>query len=240
MFNTPEYCQACAARQFGICRALNSSEIARLKQIARRRSVATGEVISREGDAQFHLATVVSGVVKLGKRLVDGRQQLVGFLFPSDFLGRPLAATSPFTATAASDVVLCTYRQAQFENLIRELPKIEHCLFSHVLNGLDAAQEWMVLLGQKTASEKVASLLLLFARRGERLNGTSLDGSPAIRFEFPLSRADMADCLGLRIETVSRQIGLLKAQGIIQLEGTRIVTVPRIEKLLASAETERA
>ena len=238
MLTSSQACAACPVRQLGVCRLLNVAEITRLKQIALRRQVAAGETIMSEGDAPYYFAIIVSGVVKLIKTLPGGVRQPVGFLFPSDFIGRPLAAASPFSAVAVTDVELCSYRRSQFENLFQVHPEIEHCLFSHVLNVLDSARDWMLLLAQKTAAEKVASLLLLFARRGGQESGRTDLGAAAIQFELPLSRADIAACLGLRGETVSRQIALLKAQGIIRPEGRHKIVVPMLERLRARAERE--
>ncbi len=232
-------CESCPAHRYGMCRQLTEVDLQRLRQIEFRRVVAAGMTIIGEGDPITHFATLVSGVVKLTKRLADGRQQIVAFLFPCDFLGRPFSARSPFSAEAVGEVVLYSYRREPFEGLLRGAPGFEHNLFSLVLSELDAAQEWMLLLGRKTAREKVASLLLLFARRSPRglaAESTAVDGS--VRVLLPLTRADMADCLGLRIETVSRQLGALSSVGIIQLEGRHQFTVPRLDRLLAAAELE--
>ena len=129
MLTSSQACAACPVRQLGVCRLLNVAEITRLKQIALRRQVAAGETIMSEGDAPYYFAIIVSGVVKLIKTLPGGVRQPVGFLFPSDFIGRPLAAASPFSAVAVTDVELCSYRRSQFENLFQVHPEIEHCLY---------------------------------------------------------------------------------------------------------------
>ncbi len=231
----PPMCQGCPVRQFGVCRALGMAELAKLKQIEQRRVIAPGQTIVAEGENAPFVATIVSGVVKMTKRLIDGRQQIVGFLFGCGFLGRPFAAESPFTAEAVSNTILHTYQRQQFEDLLRASPGLEHNLYALMLGELDAAQNWMLLLGQKTAREKVASLILLFARHSRHGHNQPLT-SP-VRYMLPLSRAEMADFLGLRLETVSRQMTGLKAEDVIRLEAEHVVVIPRMERLLAAAET---
>ena len=101
------------------------------------------------------------------------------------------------------------------------------------LDELDAAREWMLLLGRKTAREKIASFLSIIARRDASLNLRTAKG--ALVFDLPLTRESMADYLGLTLETVSRQISALRKDGVIELEGKRHVIVPDFDRLLEEA-----
>jgi CRP/FNR family transcriptional regulator, anaerobic regulatory protein len=101
------------------------------------------------------------------------------------------------------------------------------------LDELDAAREWMLLLGRKTAREKIASLLAIVARRDADLAAPAHNKQRS--FDLPLTRAAMADYLGLTLETVSRQITALRQDGVIVLQGLRHVVVPDIDRLLAEA-----
>ncbi len=101
------------------------------------------------------------------------------------------------------------------------------------LDELDAAREWMLVLGRKTAREKIASLLSIIARRDASVSPNGPSG-PMI-FDLPLTREAMADYLGLTLETVSRQMSALKKDGVIQLEGKRKVTVPDMGRLMEEA-----
>ena len=229
-------CSTCAVRNRAVCGVLSDEEISRLNAIAHFKHFSAGSVILRDHDEPGYFANVVSGVVKLTKTLSDGRQQIVGLQFPSDFLGRPFRSRTPYFAEAASDVTLCTFERSQFERLVKETPGIERRLFEHTLDELDAAQEWMVLLGRKTAGEKVASFLLMVARRSSEVGCAAGDTLGIAKIELALSRSEIADYLGLTIETVSRQITSLKRRGVIVLEGTRTVVIPEIAKLERLAE----
>lgn len=164
-------------------------------------------------------ANVMRGVVKLSKVLEDGRQQIVGLQFAPDFLGRLYSRESAVTAEAASEVDLCRVPRAALEKMVADNPALEHRLMQQTLRELDEAREWMVTLGRKTASEKVASFLHLIA--------THLDPAGGSRrtFDLPLTRADIADFLGLTIETVSRQLSKLRAEQIIEITNNRHVEV---------------
>jgi CRP/FNR family transcriptional regulator len=200
---------------------------------------APGRVILRDHEEPDYFANVVEGVVKLTKTLSDGRQQIVGLQFPSDFLGRPFRQRSPYFAEAATEVTLCTFERNRFEGLMQQFPGIERRLFEHTLNELNAAQDWMVLLGRKSAAEKLASFLLMVARKTRQTGCTTAEGLDFARFDLALSRNEIADYLGLTIETVSRQMTSLKRRGIIALEGPRTVVVRHLARLETAVEQSR-
>ena len=155
----------CAIRHKAICAALCAGEISALDRISRRRLVPAGQTILGEGEAHTIFANIVSGVVKLTKTLDDGRQHIIGLLFASDFLGRAFRRDNPYFAEAATDVELCVFPAAGFEKLLPDHPGLEHRLFQYTLTELDACQEWMLLLARKRAEERVASFLLMIAKR---------------------------------------------------------------------------
>jgi CRP/FNR family transcriptional regulator len=231
-------CETCVVRRQAVCGAMNDEQLAWLNQIAKRRKLQAGETIMSDQARTAFFANVVSGTVKLTKSLPDGRQQIVGLLFPPDFLGRAYARNNPYFAEAATDVEICTFPFAAFEKLITEFPDLQSRLFSRTLDELDAAREWMVLLGRKTAEEKVASFLMLLARRSLLAHCEGEDKPQVARFDLPLTRADMADYLGLTIETVSRQLTRLKTRGLINLQNNRLVEVPDTHKLAQCAGLE--
>jgi CRP/FNR family transcriptional regulator len=178
------------------------------------------------------VASVVSGIATLTQTMEDGRRQMVGLLLPSDFVGRPGRSTAAYDVTATTDLVMCCFRKKPFEELILSTPHISQRLLEMTLDELDAAREWMLLLGRKTAREKIASLLAIIARRDVSLNPRS---KGPIVFDLPLTREEMADYLGLTLETVSRQVSALKRDGVISLEGKRHVTVQDFDLLLEVA-----
>ena len=159
----------------------------------------------------------------------DGRKQTLGLLMPSDFIGRPGGETAIYDVNAVTDVTLCCFRRKQFEQLIDTTPHLANRLLEMAMDELDAARDWMLLLGRKTAREKIATFLMMVVRRTTAPKLTV--PSPVTKIELPLTREAMADYLGLTIETVSRQFSALRREGLITLEGTRIVEIPDVARL---------
>ncbi len=228
-------CGTCAIRHLAICDALSPEEIKDLSRISRRRAVPAGQTILGEGESHTIFANIISGVVKLTKTLDDGRQHIIGLLFPSDFLGRAFRKDNPYFAEAATNVELCVYPASGFEKLLPDHPGLEHRLFEYTLTELDACQEWMLLLARKKAEERVASFLLMIAKRVPNSGGSNSEGRNAIQFQLPLSRSEISDCLGLTIETVSRQITRLKTKGVIELLNYRDIRIPDVRALQEAA-----
>jgi CRP/FNR family transcriptional regulator, anaerobic regulatory protein len=220
-----------AKKTDALCGMLSEVSIPPLTPPTYLRHYNAGELIVGTGQRQERFAVVRSGVVKLSKSMLEGRQQIVGLLFASDFLGRPFGKTSPCTAEAATDVTLCCMDQQPFDAMMLECPEVLKVLLKRTLERVDAGQEWMLLLGQKTAEERVATLIL---RVGQRIcvPGAMMATQPMIlRFELPLSRTEMAEYLGLRAETIARELSRLKLAGVIEADKGRTITVRDIGKL---------
>lgn len=229
-------CERCSVRTNAICGALPEAAASALNRIAHVRRIPAGQMLhGHQGDPGW-FGIIVSGVVKLVKTRSDGRQQIVGLLFPSDFVGRLQDGRSDLAAEATTDLELCCFPRSAFESLMQQHPSLERVLLRRVLDELDTSREWMFLLGRKSAREKVSSLIHFIAER--TLRDQDLGASPkrAIEINLPLSRSEMADCLGLTIETVSREVHRLREHGTIETRGRRRVSIPDIEALQRSAE----
>lgn len=223
-------CTDCPIRHRAVCARCESDELERLEEIKYYRNYEAGQSIAWAGDEMGFVASVVRGVATLSQTLEDGRTQMVGLLLPSDFLGRPGRVTSPYDVTAVSDVTLCCFRRKPFEHLMVTTPHVSERLLDMTLDELDAAREWMLILGRKTAREKIASLLTIIARREAAVGLAPVKGPIVI--DLPLTREAMADYLGLTLETVSRQVSTFKREGVIVLDGKRRILVPDIRRLM--------
>ena len=225
----PAQCAECSIRHSSLCGVLSSRELSDLNAIARRKSLDPGQPHVMEGDASHDFANVTSGVAKLVRGAEDGRSQIVGLLFPSDFiygsLGKREPAGAPHSIEAVSSLELCIFPRLKFEELLHDYPSLEFKLLSRTLDELQIAREWMVLLGRKTAEERVASFFLYVT---QKMNNLGCKGQT--NFDLPLGRADIADYIGLTLETVSRQISKLKRDGVVGFEGTKhVIYVDREE-----------
>ncbi len=234
--DVPVVCRSCEARHKGICGALSPEHLTYVAQNSTRHTFARGSSIVDASEDAPRCGNVLGGVVKLSKLMVDGRQQIVGLQFAPDFVGRPFKRRTDVSAEAATAVRVCAFPQRVIDEIIRQSPEMEHRLYEQSLRELDEAREWMVTLGRKTASEKVASFLLLIA---EQFDPEAEEGDHPVRFDLPLKRAEIADFLGLTIETVSRQLTHLRKAGVIEIEDSRTVVVDDIELLRDASETEQ-
>jgi CRP/FNR family transcriptional regulator, nitrogen fixation regulation protein len=176
-------------------------------QHAARRRFARGEELFAEGDAGTFFYKVVSGTVRTGKLLADGRRQIDAFHVAGDVFGLESGEQHRFTAEAVDNVVVIAYRRSRFASLVHDDPAFGELLMASMLISLDRAHDHMVLLGRKTALEKMASFLLDMARRRPGVEEVVL----------PMQRTDIADHLGLTIETVSRTLTQMVRDGLIRL-----------------------
>ena len=157
-----------------------------------------GTAVFWEGDAATHVFEVVEGVLRVFKLLSDGRRAITGFIYPGDLIGISLKERYLYSAEAATRTKVRRFARNRFQNEINECPELRPQLFARLCDEMAAAQDQMVLLGRKNAEERVCSFLLVIARR------MSGDRQTPPLVEIPMTRLDMADYLGLTIETVSR------------------------------------
>ncbi|MGO9545013.1 MAG: Crp/Fnr family transcriptional regulator [Rhodomicrobium sp.] len=228
-------CDTCPARREGICAALDDEALAQLFQLSRRKVLAPHNVVFRDGDEADHYFSITSGIVKLVKTLADGHQHIVGLTHQPGFMGQTLNPRHTYSAETATEAELCIYPRASFEAFLKSHPELERQIFEMTVRELDVCRDWTLLLGRKCSYERVAGFLLMMARRMPR----AADGaSNSVHFELPFTRAEMADYLGLTLETVSRQFSRLKKKKIIALPSSRDITIPDIELLSAIAQIE--
>lgn len=228
-------CDQCVVRNRAICAALDQHEVEALNAIGRRRNLAVGEALLWEGDEAVVVANVIEGVLKLSAGTEDGREQILGMAYPSDFVGRPYADGSGHGVTALTEARVCVFNRRDFERFAKDHPHLERKLLERTLDELDRSRRWMLLLGRKSASEKVASFLIEMDERTID-PGCKVDFMETERrLTLPFSRQQIADVLGLTIETVSRQFTRLKAEGIIDLPSPRDVLIRDRAALIAAA-----
>lgn len=175
-----------------------------------------------EGDDALVVANILEGVFKLVVSASDGREQIVGLVFQSDFVGRPFGKESPYSVTAMTDAEICSFNRKAFDEFTDSHSDLQHKLLRRTLDELDRARHWMLLLGRKTATEKIASFLL---EMSERLSGQGCHSGVQGSFILPFGRQQIADVLGLTIETTSRQLTKMRADGLIDLPSRREIVM---------------
>ncbi|MEM7044957.1 MAG: helix-turn-helix domain-containing protein [Pseudomonadota bacterium] len=197
-------------------------------------SVGAGRTIVIEGDPIDHVYRIVSGSVRLYKAVADGRRQIIDFLGPMDCFGLTGVSEHGCSVEAITDVVMIRYPRKRLEAAIEHKPDLGQQLFRLACAELGRAQQYMLLLGRKSADERVASFLLDLARR----QTDDCDESACIH--LAMSRQDIADHLGLTIETVSRIFTRFKQAGLIKLPERHEVLVCNVDRLSEMAEGDLA
>lgn len=220
-------CTTCDARSFSVCSAIEDRHLARLAEVAHVMHIDPGRTFIHEGDAADYFFNITDGNARIYKLLADGRRQIIGFASAGHFLGLAVSATYAFGAEAIDKVRLCRFSRWQLRQLLDDFPAMEQRLLEVAANELVVAQEQMLLLGRKTARERVASFLM--TRTVDPLS------SGQLRLALPMSRNDIADYLGLTIETVSRTLSLFRHQRLIEVKGHSEVVVLDLAKLRGTA-----
>lgn len=213
-------CFGCAVRERAVCGVLECDDLSAYKRMGWTLRLKPGQTIFHEGDPASRVFTVTRGSVKLYKLLPDGRRQVTGFMFPGDFLGISLDEQHAVSAEALEEVQLCCFPRSRFGEFVEAHPQMERRLYCLAAHELGAAREQMVLLGRKTALERLATFFLQLLERDARGDGD------ASSFDLPMSRSDIADYLGLTKETISRVLGQLRDLGM-----TRLIALDRIKVL---------
>lgn len=229
---TSDPCADCGVRDQALCGTLTDAELESLNRLGRRRHVGRGETIAWAGDDNLVCANLLSGVLKLSAATAEGREQTVGLLFPADFVGRPFAEQVDYDITALTDAELCVFPREPFERVLGDHVRMERLLLQRALAALGDARRRIVSLGRGSAAGKIAGFLLDLADRAGSTGCRATSDGP-LTFDLPLARGEMADVLGLTIETVSRQMTALKKAGIIALPGGRAITIIDAERLRA-------
>ena len=184
-------------------------------------SFSAREAVFWEGDQAGQIFDVLDGVLRVYRIMPDGRRAIMGFVYPGDIVGVSFQDRYLFTAEAVTDVKVRRFSRGRFFSLVNESPALRPQLFALLCDEMSAAQDQMLLLGCKSAEERVVSFLLAVHRKRPADN----------EIELPMSRLDMADYLGLTIETVSRMLTSLCRRGLIHATGRHRIELRKLSVL---------
>ena len=223
-------CANCPIRYSAVCALCDAEELAVLERIKSMADYDANAKILCAGENMDFVGSVVSGIATISQTLDDGRRQIMGLLLPGDFLGRSDRRESTFDITAVSRLRICRFGRQEFGRLLNESPAIRRRLMEMSLDELDEARLWMLVLGRKTSREKLASFFAFLVARQARVSGRFAPQDEY--FVLPMGRGNVADYLGLTLETVSRRISDFKQEGLIEMSSKRLVRIPDFDALL--------
>jgi CRP/FNR family transcriptional regulator len=219
-------CRACKAGQLSLCSKLDHDGLTRLQEMSRTRLFLKDAILSRQDEAMEDVFIILSGMVQLYQDLEDGRRQVTGFLGPGDMLGGiKREAGIHCTAQAITDVTACGLERTAFLQLVHDFPGLAFQLLIAATDEIEAEHDHVVMLGRRRPQERMAAFLLVLQHRW--LNGENVRPEVPI----PMSRADIADYLGLTVETVSRTLSRFKSQGLIELPDPHLAILRNVPAL---------
>ncbi|WP_074832300.1 Crp/Fnr family transcriptional regulator [Bradyrhizobium ottawaense] len=223
-------CSACTVRSLSICGALDQADLAEFERIARNFQFAPNTSIFTAGQVVGAVHNLTAGVARLYKLMADGRRQVIGFALPGDFLGASPSYRYSFSADAINAVAACRLSREAFTHFIEQRPRFLLRINEFVARELMQAQEQMLLLGRRTAEEKIAAFLIGWRKRLVHI------GDERDIISLPMNRQDIADYLGLTIETVSRTLTRFERERMLVIisGGVRLLDSSRAEALAST------
>jgi CRP/FNR family transcriptional regulator, anaerobic regulatory protein len=223
-------CLTCAARKSDICGGLDNAEIRDLAAHSQRIHLKPGETLVWDGDAAKFSYVITRGTLRAQKASDDGRRQILDFLFAGQFIGIPSDETYHFDAEALTEAEVCRFDRRTLEQLMAKYPSVDKGYRAGTARQLETAYDHAYALGRRTAMERVAAFLL-------DLQASSCPKTSTGVLKLPMTRSDIADFLGLTLETVSRAFSRVKSLGVIRLPSAQEVEIRDVERLKALAGT---
>jgi CRP/FNR family transcriptional regulator len=200
-------CASCGSRVTGLCRPLDAAALDDLLAETDHFLVPARATLFREGDRANHVFTLMQGTAKLTRLLADGREQVLGFRFSGDIMGYAATDTYPFAAQTLTPAKVCRLDRGRFDALMRRLPGLERRFLDLCVQELSQTQDQLVSVGRRTAEARFAGFLLHLDEASRQRN------QPGRVLDMPMTRADIADFLGLTLETVSRSFTAFRRRG---------------------------
>ena len=212
-------CSVCKIRPFSFCRCLPEEDLGVFAGISSEKNYSNKDNIFLQEEESISLYNITEGNVKIYQLVSDGRIQIIGFLYPGDFFGSYKRGKYNYSAEAIGEVKTCVFKQNVLDDYLMQNMKLARELLHMTSHELTLAQDRIAVLGKLTASERLAKFLLNIsdqrARIGWQNNPVSL----------PMSRQDIADYLGLTLETVSREISKFKSSNLIRILNTKQIYI---------------
>jgi CRP/FNR family transcriptional regulator len=213
-------CAACPVADRAVCSVLSPEDRAELARIGHHRRYTRGETIVAAGDTNTICATLTRGAAKMSTIDRDGTERIVALVHPAGMLGQMFAPAATLHVTALTDSEACLFPRVQFETLRDARPALARRLLSELGRELDDSRALIDLISKRQAKGRVTALILAFSRAA----------SPApchdeTAFELPLTRGEMAQLLGITIETVSRTLTVLEKERLIRREGSHGIVI---------------
>jgi CRP/FNR family transcriptional regulator len=218
-------CAVCKIKSYSFCRCLLDDQLKVFANISEEKEFKDKQVIFLQQEASNHLHNITKGNVKIYKLLSDGRIQIIGFLYPGDFFGSYKKKKYNYSAEAMGDVRLCVFKQEVLDSYLENNLNLAKEMLHVTSHELTLAQDRIGVLGKLNANERVARFILNISDQRARI------GWQDNPISLPMTRQDIADYLGLTLETVSREITRFKTANLIKIMSSKQIFIKDKKKL---------
>ncbi|GAA0275290.1 Crp/Fnr family transcriptional regulator FnrL [Alteraurantiacibacter aestuarii] len=209
-------CETCPVRDRAACAVLNDGARDDLARSGRTRKLRRGDILFSRGEEDAACAMLVSGALKIATFDTEGNEHILALVHPSGFIGELFAPFATYDVVALTDSELCVFPRSEMLQALDENPKLAKALLRRTEEELRRSRKLLELSGRSSAIGRVASLI-----RGMADAASKTSCHMAQKFDLPLTRGEMANMLGLTIETVSRSLTRLEREGILRRNGVR-------------------
>ena len=224
-FNEKSRCSECNIRSYSFCRCLQEDKLKEFSNISSEKKFQNKTNIFLQQDDAKNIYNITEGNVKIYQLIDDGRIQIIGFLYPGDFFGSYKNGKYNYCAEAIGDVRVCIFEQKKLDEYIDKNMVLAKELLNQTSHELTLAQDRMGVLGKLDATERLAKFLMNISEQRKRIGWQN---NP---ISLPMTRQDIADYLGLTIETVSREVSKLKTSNIIKVLSSKQIYINDFDKL---------
>ena len=218
-------CVVCKIRTYSFCRCLSEERLKTFSKISEEKEFEDKKTIFLQQEQSKNLYNITKGNVKIYRLLSDGRIQIIGFLYPGDFFGSYKKEKYNYSAESIGDLRLCVFNQQSLDDYLEENMSLAKELLHMTSHELTLAQDRMMVLGKMNASERVAKFILNISDQRLRIGWQN---NP---ISIPMTRQDIADYLGLTLETISREFTKLKAANTIKFLTPKQIFITDRDKL---------
>lgn len=226
-------CFHCPARMSDLCAGVPDEGLQLMAAISKHLNLDPGETLILDGDASDQVYNVVSGTLMMTRLGPDGRRQIMAFLLTGSFIGFASDQLYHFNVEAVTGSELCRFERKKLEPLFQTYPEMEQRFRQMAARVIEASLDLVFTLGRRNATERMAAFLLHLRDMQREQAETELAADHI--WQIPMTRTDIADYLGLTIETVSRVLSRLKAKGIVRLPSLHRFEVMDEGRLKAAA-----
>ena len=218
-------CTICKIRPYSFCRCLPEEQLKIFSSISDERDFQDKSNIFLQEEESVNLYNITKGNVKIYRLLNDGRIQIIGFLYPGDFFGSYKKGKYNYSAESIGDLRVCVFKQSSLDDYLEKNMQLAKELLHMTSHELTLAQDRMMVLGKMKAIERVAKFILNISDQRLRIGWQN---NP---ISMPMTRQDIADYLGLTLETISREFSKLKASNVIKFLSPKQIYISDRDKL---------